>query len=311
MSTQPPNNVGAEAEDQPRYGRRAEDEPGYVAPMQGGPGAAASFNNPEGVSHEGADSIPADPYASSQASGVAPSSAGGVDSGYGQPVNYQTPVSGNGQFAGYQNLPPGYGHVSGYGQAPGGAAGVPAPLNMPGRGGPIAMIVGGLVTMLIVAPIVFLVVVGLSVGSQFANTFNDGTRLDVVNGADVNVSGGFFGVVIYPSSSDARCELKGPQGTIDLPVEDNAGDDSSSVFMTQDVADGQYLLTCSNVPQGASAVAIDASMVGDFMGGFGYGFIAGSVVGIIGLGLLIWGIVRLVKVNRRRAEVQMNTLMGY
>lgn len=252
-------------DNQPRYGRRAEDEPGYVPPAQ---------NPPTG---------PQQPN-------------------YTQPGYGQQSQPGDGQ----QNQP-GYGYAQ-PGQVPPqypGQYGAPY-VELPGRGLPITLIVLGLITMLVIAPLVFIGGVAYGSISGVVDKIDPNSGSTVTNGATVEVdSMGFYGVVIPNPTGDISCSLEGANGSVELPRENSSDAGGGAVFLAQDIPAGTYELQCANVPENAQMIGLDGEIVSNLFSALGKSTIAGGIVGLIGLGLLIWGIVKLVKVNRRRREIML------
>lgn len=273
---QPPARDGEE----PRYGRRAADEPGYVAPQ---PGAGAA--------------------------GSAPSAAETTQPGNGQ----NQPGYGQNQPGYGQNQPgygqPGYGQPSqpGYGQPAGGPhlrqpyAG--APRALPGRGLPITLVVVGCVLMFLVAPLVLLLggvfgVAGSMIDMDPQSLSPDHLTVDTTGVAVVSVS---------PANDDTACHLEQGATTVELSGESSTG---TKVFTNENVAPGTYEVVCENLPDGAMVFPISGKDAMKMVKDFSAGAMWSLIPGLLGLGLTIWGIVKLVKVNRRRREIQLQQF-GY
>jgi hypothetical protein len=76
------------------------------------------------------------------------------------------------------------------------------------------------------------------------------------------------------------------------------------VAMVEGVPAGTYQLECANA-DGMQMIGMDGGFVDNIAGKINPALIAASVIGVVGLILLIWGIVKLVKVNRERRNMQL------
>ncbi|MDO5719997.1 MAG: hypothetical protein Q4P05_04620 [Actinomycetaceae bacterium] len=215
--------------------------------------------------------------------------------------------------SGYSPVQPGYGQQpqQGYGYPQAGQVPPQYPgqyqtpnVDMPGRGLPITLIVLGIVTMLIIAPIVFIGGVAVGSISGVMDNFDPESGSTVTNGATVEVdSMGFYGVVITGSADEVTCALNGENGEVELPREESGEAAQGALFMGENLPAGTYELQCANVPDGAQLVALDSALISNVFSAVGKSTLAAGVVGVIGLALMIWGIVKLVKVNKRRREI--------
>ena len=78
---------------------------------------------------------------------------------------------------------------------------------------------------------------------------------------------------------------------------------TSSMAMGSDIPAGAYTLSCETTgnPSLVGMTGVDASqLTGAVMRGFGWG----TLLGILGIAMVIAGIVWLVRVNRRRSDIQ-------
>ncbi|MDI9588809.1 MAG: hypothetical protein QM234_07635 [Acidobacteriota bacterium] len=323
-STQPAN-------DQPRYGRRLEDEPQFGRRLEDEPGYSAE----NGSQHRTFDSVPGGQNQDSasgqstygsygqdsggyQSSGQYGGSQGYGQSGYQQGYGQSNDQAGYGQpgyqqgygQSGYQqgygqsNYQPGYGQANyqpGYGQPGYGQGGQQgsAPLKeLPGRGGSIALIVIGLVLMLIISPAVFFISMAVSATSAI-----DPDNLPLYsNGDTVTVSeSGTFTLIGDSERGAPDCTLWGDSGDYPMDVFSTGGQE---VAMVEGVPAGTYQLECANA-DGMQMIGMDGGFVDNIAGKIKPALIAASVIGVVGLILLIWGIVKLVKVNRERRNMQL------
>ncbi|MDO4258133.1 MAG: hypothetical protein Q4C87_01285 [Actinomycetaceae bacterium] len=180
---------------------------------------------------------------------------------------------------------------------PGGPAPYAATQPLPGRGKSIAMIVIGLLMI----PASIVIFIGGSIASAFGAS--GGIQVSVVdNGGTVTVPDNAVVSVSDGSGQATECALSGPA---DVPLpETTAG--GNRAFQAQGVPAGDYTVTCDAGQQlGYTAIAnadqIDPDAV---RGGLGTTLIISSVVGLLGLVLLIVGIVLLVKTNKKRREIR-------
>lgn len=207
---------------------------------------------------------------------------------YSSTANSQSSWSPNGQNPGtasYQASPPATPFI------PAGARPTGPP---PSRGGAIALLVVGIVTMVIVAPIVFFsVLVGGVIGGMDLTNLSSFTT---TNGGEVTVDE--TGTILLSASGTMpdSCQLLDESGSAYPMAIDN---DVNNSFYASQLVPGTYTVDCA----GASGTSFTV-MGGDMINAAGSSGLAafgwGSLVGVIGLGMTIWGIVWLVKRNRAR-----------
>ena len=193
---------------------------------------------------------------------------------------------------------------------PGAAApqgyGAPAPVAMPklpGRGGAVTTLVLGVVLMIIVAPIVFFATMIAGVAGTDGNAVKGGTT---ANGSVVTVTADGYFTVTASSPKDPACSLIGADGK-SYKLESYAGSDS--MYVASGVPAGSYVLQCDSIASGANITAFNASpeVVAKV---FAMPFVWGTVVGVVGLILLIVGIVLLVKVNGKRRRITQEAMLS-
>ena len=182
---------------------------------------------------------------------------------------------------------------------PGAAApqgyGAPAPVAMPklpGRGGAIATLVCGVVLMIVIAPIVF-----------FATMIAGGAT---ANGSVVTVTADGDFTVMASSSKDPACSLVGADNK-SYKLEPYAG--SGNTYVASGVPAGSYQLKCDGIASTEKINAFNASpeVIAKV---FAMPFLWGTIVGVVGLIVLIVGIVLLVKVNGKRRRITQEALMS-
>lgn len=255
--------------DEPRYGRRSDE----WTPEPPAPSATDAASTPwpqyGQLSNQGATASSATPNAGAYS---APST--------GQP--YSTPGAAPGTPYG---APYGAPHTGGQ----------PAPL-LPGRGGGIALLVGGLVTMLIIAPIVFIgfLLGGMNLGeiARSATPVTSGQTITISEDGSYTVianSGDVYGCTLTGASGDAQ------QMTYYVST--------SPTFWAQNLTPGDYVLECQTEGSvdmvGIGGLSVD-SATSATLSALGWS----ALVGFIGLALSIWGIVKIIRVNRKRREIQ-------
>lgn len=295
------NGADPQQEPEPRYGRRAADEPGYVPPQ------------PEATP---AGSAPSAPGGNTQPNQPGPGYGGQFQTGSGQPGYGQAPASYGHSQPGYGQRQPGYGQSSqsgygqfqpGYGQPAGGPhMGQPyggAPRALPSRGLPITLIVVGCVLMFLVAPFVLI----------FGGTFGVISGLDSIDPESLSSdqltvdTTGVAMVSVSPANDNTSCHLEQGGKVVELSGQSSTG---SKVFTSENLAPGSYDVVCENLPDGAMVMPMSGAAAMKMAKAFGTGALWSLLPGFLGLGLLIWGIVKLVKVNRRRREIQLQQF-GY
>ncbi len=186
---------------------------------------------------------------------------------------------------------------------------IPQMPQLPSRTGGTIALVFGLVTMLILAPIAFAVAAAIGSAASISAQPNFSPDLlvsSVAVGEQVTVDS--TGLVALEASLDnpilpQSCQLESPTETYPLISDTSNGTLNFNGF---GIPEGTYTLTCSPAST-TGTVYFQQFQVGSvlsiFGGGLLIGLIAGTVVGFIGLALTIFGIVRIVKVNKRRREL--------
>ena len=105
---------------------------------------------------------------------------------------------------------------------------------------------------------------------------------------------------------DPSCSLIGAD---DKSYELEPYADSEDVYLVEHVPAGSYVLQCDGIANGANITAFNASpeVVAKV---FAMPFVWGTVVGVVGLILLIVGIVLLVKVNGKRRRITQEAMLS-
>lgn len=294
---------GGQVPEQPQFGRRIEDEPGYGQPGYGQPGQGdgqgyGGLNGEQpGHNQAGQPGYGQPDYSQSTYGNYGYGATGSVSQqaadGYGQ-SGYNQP--GYGQ-AGYGQ--PGYGPAYGQNGYQGGGR---APIQLPGRGGSIAMIVIGVVMMLVIAPAAFLM--SFAVGTL--QSLDTSSFEPVQNGGSIEVGSTGVVTVVYSSSLDGQvgtvapsCTLVGQSGTYPLV---SVGHEKGA--RASDLPVGTYTLKCENA-DGQDILVFGGEFFEDALSSLGPSAIISTVVGFAGLALMIWGIVKLARVNRERRAIEL------
>lgn len=270
--------------DEPRYGRRS-PEAVAPAPDQSAQGPAQTpwpqygrvdpAGNPPYGAYSGAAPLGTGPAAPG-AQGSAPSDApqyGAAPSGYGAQAASSGPQPYGSPYA-----------------APG-AYQPPRPL--PGRGGPIASIVIGIVVALLIAPIsLFLGVLGgLNIDSMMKS------MTEVTSGQTVTVDRSGAYLVATQSTDVYSCSLTGAGGEHAM---ESVGTGS---FFASNLQPGDYALACRG--EGPMRLMGLTGLSADQVTNAGLAGLAwGTSIGLLGVILSIIGIVWLVRVNRRRNAIR-------
>lgn len=174
-----------------------------------------------------------------------------------------------------------------------GPTNVPGTLSpqLPSRTAPILLIALGAVMMVIIAPIVMVSVLLSGVG---LNQIVD-QSLQTSNGGVVTVdSSGTLGV-ITTSSGQVTCALENSSGSTQMALELDG-----SMLVARNMTPGEYTLICEGLSTSDTIVVMDGGALDAVfpatMSAFGWA----TAVGVIGLGVLVGGIVWLVKRNKER-----------
>lgn len=169
---------------------------------------------------------------------------------------------------------------------------------LPGRTGPVLTLIGGVVLMIIVAPMIFF---SSFMGNIGLDKLTDGSLL-TTNGGTVEVSGDGIIAIASAAGTPESCQLTSGSGQVtDLHPETEAG----GAFVGRGLTKGSYTVECKGIPAGSEMVVMDSKFMGGLvkntMSALGWSALAG----LIGLGATIGGIIWLVQVNsKRRAYTQ-------
>ncbi len=173
------------------------------------------------------------------------------------------------------------------------AGGYPVPVvKLPGRAGPIALMIVGVLVAVIVAPVAFFVTIfsGISTPS-FMNSMTPISSGDTVQ---VDESGVY--VVAAQSGDVYSCDLRSASGVVPLEATGHG------IFIGSNLTEGTYTVECqmegTSHLLGITGVTVDA-----ITGSVLTGLLIGTVIGLIGCVMLIAGIVWIVMVGRRRKAI--------
>ncbi|WP_115726629.1 hypothetical protein [Actinomyces culturomici] len=312
--------MASEMDNEPRYGRRSDAQPG-TNPGTGAQGQTGPASGSTPWPQYGQVKAPANPAYGSYSGATGPASGqsgqGGAYGQYGQTGQSAQPAQGANPYQqgayGAQNPQAGtapqgpygaqapsqpYGQspygAPGYGYPRAGGPGYPAPAApLPGRVGPILTMIGGVVVALIIAPVaLFLGVLGgMNIGSLIESMDQ------VSSGSTVTVDSSGSYLVATESTNVYSCSLDGAGGVHQM---EGVG---KGTFYSSNLEPGSYTLTCEG--EGTSQLYGITGLSADSITKAGMsGLIWGTVVGLLGVVLFIVGIVWLVRVNRKRQEIQ-------
>ncbi len=165
---------------------------------------------------------------------------------------------------------------------------------LPSRTGAIVSVVVGIVTMVVMAPIVALSVIlsGMNISELTQNVG------PVSTGATVQVDRSGTYIVTSTTNQSISCTLTGQDGSV-LQLQALQG--QTSVALGSSIAEGAYTLDCGSATDlvGMTGISVDS-----LANAGARGVLWASVVGVAGLIVTIVGIVALVRINRRRNDIQ-------
>ena len=166
--------------------------------------------------------------------------------------------------------------------------GAPAPVaapTLPGRGRAVTTLILGVVLMVVIAPIVTFVMMFAALAGTEGGSIKGGTT---ANDSVVTVTADGHFMVRGDADKNPSCSLIGANVSYEL--------------------EGSYRLDCTAIPSTDSIVAYNATpeVVRDT---FTMPFLWGSIVGVVGVIVLIVGIVLLVKVNGKRRLIMREAMM--
>lgn len=227
---------------------------------------------------------------------------------YGQPGAQQSPYGAPQQPYGtpYSNLPPQGG--------PGGPAGYQQPPKLPGRGWPVTLTILGAVMAFLIAPLVFVGTVATHAASNFAdrdlaglaNMTQDGGGVGHVQKFDADESAI---IAVKPRDVNWTCTLTHTDGTkvVAKSFEDSGVPQREDAFVAQAkiAKAGSYTTSCvgPNNQQPSELAVIPGALVSDLVRSTVPALLWSTVIGFIGLVVMIVGIVWLVKRNRARKRI--------
>ena len=155
--------------------------------------------------------------------------------------------------------------------------------------------------MVVIAPIVTFAMMFAALAGTEGGSIKGGTT---ANDSVVTVTADGHFMVRGDADKNPSCSLIGANVSYELvPYEREEG-----VYMASDVPEGSYRLDCTAIPSTDSIVAYNATpeVVRDT---FTMPFLWGSIVGVVGVIVLIVGIVLLVKVNGKRRLIMREATM--
>lgn len=185
----------------------------------------------------------------------------------------------------------------GWTQPPSGPAPAPGPL--PSRAGAVVLLVLGVVVATVIA---FAAFIGVALaGMDFQEVVNSATP--VANGDTVEVDASGSYTVVDTEGGSLSCDLRSSDGT-DTALDGVSG--YTSMVMGSDIPSGSYTLSCRTTGNASlvGMTGLDASQMTEAVM---RGFTWGTVLGFIGIAMVIGSVVWLVRINRRRSDIQRRT----
>lgn len=178
--------------------------------------------------------------------------------------------------------------------SPGSAAPAPGPL--PSRAGAVVLLVLGVVVATIIA---FAAFIGVALaGMDFQDVVNSATPVANGDTVEVDTSGSY--TVVDTEGGRLSCDLRSSDGT-DTALDGVSG--YTSMVMGSDIPSGSYTLSCQTTGNASlvGMTGLDASQMTEAVM---RGFTWGTVLGFIGIAMVVGAVVWLVRINRRRSEIQ-------
>ena len=180
-----------------------------------------------------------------------------------------------------------------------GGYGYPVSPPLPSRTGPILTIVGGAILMVVIAPIILVAMIFSGIGlSSIVESSMQATNGGVVVVGETGSIG-----VATTSTLPQTCTLSQEGlGSVEMQPELDG-----AIVVARDLTPGEYTLSCTGMTSSDSVVVFDGEALDGMLPATASALGWASVVGIVGLGVLIGGIVWLVKRNGQRRSA----MMGY
>ena len=180
-----------------------------------------------------------------------------------------------------------------------------APPQLPSRAPGVLCIVLGLVLMIIVAPVVFFSTAVSSITDEFSNAASGVQRLSNGGGVTLESQDGYFLQVVPPDTATA-CSLTDSGGqSYAMQKQDSSG----SLFSAEGLRPGSYTVECAGASDTATFIGLPFS--GDILQNSARSsLIWSTVVGVTGVGVLILGIVLVVRANKQRRDIQVDIMMS-
>ena len=180
-----------------------------------------------------------------------------------------------------------------------------APPQLPSRAPGVLCIVLGLVLMIIIAPVVFFSTAVSSITDEFSNAAAGVQRLSNGGGVTLESQDGYFLQVVPPDTATA-CSLTDSGGqSYAMQKQDSSG----SLFSAEGLRPGSYTVECAGASDTATFIGLPFS--GDILQNSARSsLIWSTVVGVAGVGVLILGIVLVVRTNKRRRDIQVDIMMS-
>ena len=176
--------------------------------------------------------------------------------------------------------------------------------DMPSRAPGVVTLVIGVLMMIIVAPIVLIMMMGMGITSAAESVGNEAI---LRNGDSVTVSSEGQYTLMIGEAGATSCSLVDSSG---VSHRMQSYDDQNNLYTASNLSSGTYKIDCDLVTSGTDIFGFNGNAEDAVIQMFVMPFVWATVVGVIGLILLIVGIVLLVKANGKRRRLVQQTMMS-
>ena len=176
--------------------------------------------------------------------------------------------------------------------------------DMPSRAPGVVTLVIGVLLMIIVAPIVLIMTMGMGITSAAESVGNEAI---LRNGDSVTVTSEGQYTLMIGEAGATSCSLVDSSG---VSHRMQSYDDQNNLYTASNLSSGTYKIDCDLVTSGTDIFGFNGNAEDAVIQMFVMPFVWATVVGVIGLILLIVGIVLLVKANGKRRRLVQQTMMS-
>ena len=176
--------------------------------------------------------------------------------------------------------------------------------DMPSRAPGVVTLVIGVLLMIIVAPIVLIMTMGMGITSAAESVGNEAI---LRNGDSVTVTSEGQYTLMIGEAGATSCSLVDSSG---VSHRMQSYDDQNNLYTASNLSSGTYKIDCDLVTSGTDIFGFNGNAEDAVIQMFVMPFVWATVVGVIGLILLIVDIVLLVKVNGKRRRLVQQAVMA-